>query len=306
MGSVMIISIAICTHNRSKAVARGLAALAAQTNAAPDVEILLIDSGSTDAEAAAIAHLAHRYGAHHWRETQPGLARARNAALAAARGVWLAFIDDDAIPAPDWLAVLRRTIAAHPTAGAIGGAILPQFEAPLPGWWPPSLRAALTILDQPIPPIPDPFGANLVVKRGLAQWLGGFPDCLGRQGACLLSHEETYMVRRLRSEGHTIIFIPDLIVAHTIGGERLNPAWLLQRQYWSGASEAVMLGALGEARGQKAWRMALKSVLLLPVALVPRASAWLIDRRCAGAFARGFVRGMVRGPDQPDALTHSP
>jgi hypothetical protein len=51
---------------------------------------------------------------------EPGAVAARNAAIAASRGDLIAFVDDDAVPRPDWL----ERLAAHyadPTVGAVGG-----------------------------------------------------------------------------------------------------------------------------------------------------------------------------------------
>jgi glycosyltransferase involved in cell wall biosynthesis len=55
-------------------------------------------------------------------------ARARNVGAAAARGEILAFIDDDAYPAPDWLET-ARALFSDPGLGAAGGPSLVPREA---------------------------------------------------------------------------------------------------------------------------------------------------------------------------------
>ncbi|MDD2876335.1 MAG: glycosyltransferase [Acidiphilium sp.] len=288
-------SVAICTHNRSAAVARCLAGLGTRH---VDIDVLVIDSGSHATEAEAITHVATAYGAQHIRLAETGLSAARNAAIAASQGTWIAFLDDDATPAPDWVEVLLATIACDPDLAATGGSILPQWQTHLPAWWPSSLRAVLTIIDTVRPGDPgasevEPYAANIAFRRDVLLRFGGFPTSLGRRGSLLLSNEETYILRRLRKARLKVRFNPDLVVHHEIARERLRPAWLVQRQYWSGVSEAVMLGALGERRLARSWWMAAHAALLTPLLLWPKTSTRCLRLRCNAAFAVGFVRGML-------------
>ncbi|HQT61308.1 MULTISPECIES: glycosyltransferase family 2 protein [unclassified Acidiphilium] len=288
------LSIAICSHNRGRQTERCLAALAPLPET---VEAIVIDSGSAPDQAETIRAAATQHGARHLRLPTPGLSEARNAALASARGDWIAYLDDDATPWPDWCAVLLRTIAADPDLAATGGLILPQWQAQLPGWWPPALRAVLTIIDPPCTDEStaglDPYGANIAFRREVLTRLGGFPTCLGRRGRLMISNEETYVLRRLRQSGLSVRFTPDLVVYHEIDRARLNPVWLVGRQYWSGVSEAVMLGALGEKRLHRAARFLLHALLLAPLGLLPAGSTAQIGLRCKAAYARGFLRGTL-------------
>lgn len=291
----MPLSIAICTHNRSRATRRCLAALGTLP---PGVETLVVDSGSTQIEADAIRHAAADHGARHIRLSAPGLSEARNAALAASRGHWIAYLDDDAIPAPDWCAILLETIAAAPDLAATGGCILPRWQSRLPDWWPPSLRAVLTIIDQVRADDPatagiEPYAANIAFRRNILTRFGGFPTYLGRRGTSMLSNEETYLIRRLRKHGLKVRFTPELVVHHEIDSTRLDPAWLLRRQYWSGVSEAMMLAALDEPRLVRTARLALHAIVLAPLGLWPRRSTRHVELRCKAAFARGFLHGAL-------------
>jgi glycosyltransferase involved in cell wall biosynthesis len=297
-----LLSVAICTHNRSHATARCLAGLGAPRG---DIDILVIDSGSDAAEAEAIERISARFGAQHIRLAAMGLSAARNAALAAAHGAWIAYLDDDATPASDWVEVLTRSIAQDTEMVAIGGSILPQFQSRLPTWWPPALRAVLTIIDTVKPDDPgaadtEPYAANIAFRRDVLTSFGGFPACLGRRGVRLLSNEETYIIRRLRRARLKVRFNPQLVVHHEIARERLRPDWLIDRQYWSGVSEAVMLGALAEPRARKAWRMTGHAVLLAPFLVWPKSSTTALPLRCNAAFAAGFVHGVLT--DAPDRV----
>ncbi|GAA5183194.1 hypothetical protein GCM10023322_21910 [Rugosimonospora acidiphila] len=52
-----------------------------------------------------------------------GPARARNRGWAAARHDWVAFLDDDVLPAPDWLAALVRDLDQPPEVGGVQGVL---------------------------------------------------------------------------------------------------------------------------------------------------------------------------------------
>jgi GT2 family glycosyltransferase len=230
---------------------------------------------------------------------------ARNLGAVAARGEWLAYIDDDAVPDPGWVAAIAEAAAKLPTAAALGGKILPRFEAPLPGWWPPRLVGVLTVLthDRPgivgrnLPRGVEPYGANFIVRRDALAAIGGFPEGLGRVGARLLSNEESLVLRRLAAAGGAIAYDPAIAVTHSIQAERLNPAWLLRRQFWQGVSAARLRRLLGEGRAlwAEAPRHLATGLLLGPLLLLPARSARLIGLRARAAYAWGCLRGLATG-----------
>jgi cellulose synthase/poly-beta-1,6-N-acetylglucosamine synthase-like glycosyltransferase len=82
----------------------------------PDYEIMLVDDGSADSTAA----IAESAGVRTLRLTHRGLAAARNAGLAAARGRIIAFIDADAEADSDWLYHLAEAITRRKAAAAGG------------------------------------------------------------------------------------------------------------------------------------------------------------------------------------------
>ena len=124
----LLLSVILCTHARADYLEACLAGLATQTRR--DFEVLVVDSASPPAEAARIAALAARHGARLLRAGSPGLSLARNLGLGATRAPWVAYLDDDAVPQPDWAAALLATIGRLPeSAAALGGRILPVWVA---------------------------------------------------------------------------------------------------------------------------------------------------------------------------------
>ncbi|CAH2604770.1 Glycosyltransferase family 2 protein [Rhodovastum atsumiense] len=293
-------TVVVCTHDRPDYLRTCLDSLGAQSAALP---VLVVDSASPPEAATRIAALARAAGARLLRLDRPGLSRARNAALAAVETGWIAFLDDDARAEPGWAVALAEAIATLPdSAAGLGGRILPLWEAPCPDWWPPELVPALTVLewDRPgrlgdgeLPAHVEPYGANMAFRTASLRDLGGFPESLGRVGTRLLSAEEAWVIRRLLRNGHSVHYHPALAVRHSIQAVRLSRDWLLARQYWSGLSEAVMAGSLGEAAAvrRKAFRMAALLALRTPLLAVRRNGVEGMRLRCSLRFAMGYLRG---------------
>lgn len=56
-------------------------------------------------------------------ETQQGAAFARKQAINQSKSTWIGFLDDDTIPALDWVEKVYKFSEAHPKAGAFGSQI---------------------------------------------------------------------------------------------------------------------------------------------------------------------------------------
>lgn len=304
----VVASVIVCSHDRPGYLRACLAGLAGQQGA-PLFETIVIDSASSPAGAAAIAALAQNHGARLLRVDQPGLSRARNLGAANARGRWLAYLDDDAVPAPGWIAAIARAGDADPPPAALGGKIMPAFEAPLPAWWPPELIGVLTVLTHDragtvgadLPPGVEPYGANFIVRRDALAAVGGFPEGLGRIGKQLLSNEESLVLRRLRAAGGRIAYDPAIAVTHSIQAERLQPAWLLRRQYWQGVSAARLARLLG--RRGALWRSAARrlvvGLLFGALLLLPANRTVAIRQRAKAAYSWGVLRGLLARATSP-------
>lgn len=141
----------IPTRNRADKLARALASVAGQTDAA--AEILVVDDGSRSEDASQIAALVERTpGARLLREAHGvGAARARNLAAAAARGSLLAFLDSDDWWSPERLAAHRVVLEQAGTVLSYNPAWLTRSGAgnargpvgrPPPRRWPLSVALA--------------------------------------------------------------------------------------------------------------------------------------------------------------------
>ena len=301
----MELTVCICTRDRPRYLRDCLDGLGRQTVGRDSFAILLVDSATGPSLRTELEALAARHAARLIRLDRPGVSLARNAGAWAARTPYIAYIDDDAIPAADWVETILRAIARPGRRPAlIGGRILPQWEAPLPAWWPASLRGVLSIIEHEgcgeyrtasVPKRLEPYAANMVVHVLSLLAAGGFGGAIGRYGTVLLSDEEVQMAWMLQDAGHSVRYDSRITVHHQIQARRLRPDWLLSRLYWQGASTVLTRRLLQNP--QSVWReiprRLLVAVLFAPVALVPRRSTLLLAARWRLAYAAGFIRAAV-------------
>lgn len=167
-------SVIIPTRNRWAMVSRAaLPTALAQRDV--DLEVVVVDDGSTDETPAQLATLTDRRVRVVRRERSGGMAVARNAGIDVAEGEWIAFLDDDDLWAPS---KLRAQIAAARAAGAgfayagvvavdeHGHALADLFLPTADELAPKLLRACVV-----------PAGAsNVVVQADVLRELGGFDE----------------------------------------------------------------------------------------------------------------------------------
>jgi glycosyltransferase involved in cell wall biosynthesis len=301
----MDLTVCICTHDRPSYVRDCLEGLRRQTVARDRFFLQIIDSASSAASASELADLALQHEARVIRLDQPGVSRARNAGAWAARTPFIAYIDDDAIPAQDWVETILDAVSqpGRPPA-LIGGRILPKWEAPLPAWWPASLRGVLSIIEHEgrgeyrtssVPKGLEPYAANVVVHVLSLLAAGGFGGAVGRYGNTLLSDEEVQLAWTLQDAGYSVRYDSRITVHHQIQARRLEPEWLLMRLYWQGASTVLTRRLLQE--GKTVWRELPRRLmvagLLAPACLMPRRSTFLLAARWRVAYATGFIRAAL-------------
>ena len=105
------VSVVVPTHDRGDLLTRTLRTILWQRDV--DLEVLVVDDGGPDPAVAAhvVAELADDRVVLARNAVPAGVSAARNRGIAAARGAWVAFCDDDDLWAPDKLAL--QLAAAH-------------------------------------------------------------------------------------------------------------------------------------------------------------------------------------------------
>lgn len=159
-------------------------------------------------------------------EPVPGLSRARNRGLEAARGKLVVFTDDDVTVSAAWLEAYWRGYAARPEC-FLGGPIKSRFEGPPPD--PAVLRfapASVKGLDYGrecrMLKRGDYFiGPNWACPRALLDKIGGFDESKGLNAAGPVRvGEETDIMRRLLTAGACAFYLPDAVLDHHVPTEK--------------------------------------------------------------------------------------
>ncbi|MNI07859.1 putative glycosyltransferase EpsH [compost metagenome] len=241
------VSILICTYNRAELLQITLDSLPG-LQGIEQAEVIVVDNNSTDhSRSVTAAYKQRNLGKIEVRycfEPRQGLSVARNTGIQAARGDIIAFLDDDAIPSPEWMNTIITTFDSQREVIAMGGKIRPNFETARPDWLIESLELPYTIVDlgqkvREYPAHMHPYGANMAIRRSFFHH-HMFPDHLGRKGELLLSGEETWIFDKMKSEGKMIVYHPDMSVLHYIPASRLTQDWIQQRYYYQGISNGFM------------------------------------------------------------------
>jgi GT2 family glycosyltransferase len=116
-------SIVIPVHNRAALTSQCLDTLFATPSAEADVEIIVVDDGSTDTTQEILAVNSGRIEivVH---DEATGFATACNDGAAAASGEWLVFLNNDTIPEPGWLDALIDYASQREHIGVVGAKLL--------------------------------------------------------------------------------------------------------------------------------------------------------------------------------------
>ena len=210
------VSLIICTRNRAAQLPECLAKLAQLESPPGGWELVLVDNGSSDGTRELIESFARSTPAtvKYVLAPVPGLARARNAGLDAARGGILAFTDDDCYPSADYLKALVDIFDEF-GPGFVGGRVLlyDPKDAPV------AIKELMRPLDIPPHCYLKPgiiHGANMAVSRDVVDAIGGFDPHLGAGTRCVAGEDIDYLARAAWA-GWRGRYDPRLVVAHHHG-----------------------------------------------------------------------------------------
>ncbi len=245
--TVPTISVVISTYNNAESLAVTVAQLLAQDVANPDrVEVILVNNNSSDHTQDVMDNIRpDRIAFTCLFEPRQGLSYARNSGIAAARGEYILFTDDDADLSPQWLSrYLHRVDTLD--ADCIFGRISVIWDQDKPWWYDDRYLgyfAAINYGDDDIQVVDKnrPFyGKNFCVRKRIFDEFGGFDPALGRKGNDLVGGEEIQVYYRLVECGKRIFYCPDVPVGH-----RLKPreytADNIRRQYVASAKAIVLI-----------------------------------------------------------------
>jgi glycosyltransferase involved in cell wall biosynthesis len=204
------VSVLMSVYNGAPVVAEAIASVLGQTDG--DLELIVVDDGSTDATPDMLAAVADPR-LRLVRQPRTGLTRALNRALGLARAGLVARLDADDTALPERLARQRAFLAAHPEVGLLGtgarevdptGALVRMVRPPVDD---AALRRALIRA--------NPFvHSSVMVRRELLARAGGYDETLA-----VAQDYELWM----RLAGLTrLANLPDALVVRRLGEGRVS------------------------------------------------------------------------------------
>ncbi|HLY24844.1 MAG TPA: glycosyltransferase, partial [Aggregatilineales bacterium] len=236
------VTVAICTYNRCQSLQKTLESVFAQiTDFA--FGILVVDNASTDGTQEAIRSIQNApIPVDYVLESQQGITFARNRALDAVTTPFIAFIDDDEIVEPGWLAALIGAFdVAKPTPSVVGGQLRIKWTQQQPSWMPDELLGMLGRLD---------YGSNLKIVKMVNSGNFAFPielarayrfnTSLGLFGNQQNPGEDAEILRRIRRNGGLVYYQPAAVVTHIVGQARESRAYLYSRSRAQGHQDAII------------------------------------------------------------------
>jgi glycosyltransferase involved in cell wall biosynthesis len=230
-------TVAIPTYNGEQRLPEVLEKLRTQINTEHLTwEILVVDNNSQDNTAKVVRDYQQNWPQHcaltYIKEKKQGAGFARQKAIEVAKSPIIGFIDDDNLPAPDWVYAAYEFSQRYPQAGAYGSQIFPLYESDPPENF-KRIASFLAITQRGSDPLKYepaqkvlPPSAGLVVRK--QAWLENVPANLvltGRTEGQMLTSEDLEVLSHIQNSAWEIWYNPAMQIEHKI------PHWRLTRDY---------------------------------------------------------------------------
>lgn len=251
------VSVVVCTLGREPRLVDTVAALLAQTHA--ELELVVVDNDPASGRVPVLLAGVEDQRLRVIDQPRRGLSAARNAGLAAVRHQVVAFTDDDAVPAPDWVAALASVFDADPGVDCVTGLVLPTevatrsqlffeeaggFDKGLSAvhWHRGGTGTALGTAPGPQGlafPFDGGFGSgnNMAFRVAGLRARGGFDEALGA-GSPTRGGEDLDAFQAVHLSGGTLVYWPAALVRHH---HRADHAGLVDQLHGYGVGMAAVV-----------------------------------------------------------------
>jgi succinoglycan biosynthesis protein ExoM len=236
---VTSVDVCVCTYRRDSLM-NTLASIAHQDLEGTTVVVTVADNDDHDERRAEIESAGQRLGLDLQYVHAPArnISIARNACLEAAKGDWIAFIDDDEIATPSWLAQLMMLGSRH---DIVFGLVQAQYPPDAPRWLVEGdfHSTGMSGNDQSW----NGHTGNVLIKAAFVRRHRlKFPISYGQTGG-----EDTLFFFKAMKAGASFGYAPSAIVQELTERSRISFRWLLVRRFRSGQTHHVILRCQGRS-----------------------------------------------------------
>ena len=223
---MILISTIICTYNRADVLKICLEKITLQEADPATFEVIIIDNNSIDHTADIVKTFISSYTGqisfHYFLEKKQGLSAARNRGLKESKGMYINYIDDDAMIPQDYINQLVHCIQSNSEYDGYGGKITPHFLGSEPSWMSYYTWGLVSKHDLGNEPLHYksigiyPTGCNMTYKKSSLEEVGGFDEELLRR--C----DDKYIAYEIKKQGKKILYCPNVQLDHLIDEDRLT------------------------------------------------------------------------------------
>lgn len=246
------ISIIIPTQRRPQGLAIAARSVLAQAGVnAAELELVIVDND----QVASAKALADRFKSDapfpvtYVHEPRAGVANARNAALSAAKGELIAFLDDDEEAPAGWLAALLKVMEAH-RADVVFGPVRARAPAAVTAHRAYLEKFFSRLDDSPEGLIDHYYGCGDSLVRRAALPDPNKPFSTARN---FIGGEDDLLFGNMRRAGKRIAWAPDAWVWEDPVPERLTLGYTIRRAFAYGQGPSEHCAVSGDAAGVAKW-----------------------------------------------------
>lgn len=238
---IPFVSIIVVTLNRRKHLEDCLNSLLNLEYPASKFEVIVVDGDSTDGTKEMV--YTDFSGVSLIIEKRKGIVYARNTGWKHAKGIFVAYTDDDCVVDPYWLKSLVSGFTST-EIGAVGGPVLylhPEL-LPLTFHETPVGPFSLGEIERAVEANENIITANLMIRSEILKKIRFLESLVYNDS------EDVEFSRSLTEAGYKILYMPKAKVYHNIDPKRVNLSYLIKRAFFSGISFYI----IERKRGSKA------------------------------------------------------
>lgn len=272
----MHITVCVCTFKRPQYLERLLKSLVSQqTESLFDFSVVIVDNDAQRSAEPVVSAFSKegRIEVIYCVEVRQNIALARNKAVAAAKGDYICFIDDDEFPIENWLLLLYKTCQQYGVDGVLGP-VKPFYDETPPAW-----VVKGKFYDRPSYPTGFVIDwrkgrtGNTFLRREL------FRDEPEPFKPHFRSGEDQDFFRRMIDKGHVFVWCHEALAYESVPSNRWKLSFMVRR--------ALLRGKVAALEPSSGFLDKMKSALAVPTYLLALPFLLLIGQHL---FIQYFIK----------------